>query len=778
MATTPIPQEVDLFIKTTGAREAKSSIDGLSKSLTNLAGKALKGGIEKVLEFHKALSQSSALVSRYGVSLGALEKSIKGVSRATSLTTMETSKMFKEYRQSSAMPTLEGYRNMMVRIHDAVGTNVEAMREMKGILTSFSSKDVEWARQLETIQKGQEKFFIRDLEYKAKMGELSREEYDNAMAYVRGNQQITEGDKKRLDIIKSSIEAEGKLKKAREDLMISMGEQMVPALVKIADHMEKASIFAQNFAKWITIAAVAAVGFKMGGGILTGMGVGAAAGGGVGAAGAAGAVATPAAIAAAVLLAAESAFILLSDKHAERVAKGATKSSWMMGLLGVEPGGDFTELERRMKELQAMRAASGAGATEGAAEGAGAGAAGGDAIFGGKAYSQALEALEKLKSTHTDATNTMIQNIAIFGDLSSNIAEKRIQEERELIDFQIKTNEDNLRYLRETQTISVDKVINSELFTKSEKEAAIAAKETGANTVKLANHLEIQERLERNIAKLKNEQAKKSLQILEKRKVAINLADQEANLASKMVSLYDNYAIGVGASAAMRVRQFQAEEKAIGQLQAQLEDLRSQGINNREVQAQALEIENKILDRKMKQAQAVKSMRDGWISAISAMNTGAGIFTEIIMTADKNTAQVMRLGGAVRSSKGGAFGKKGENIGFRSYERFNTSGQIAGMGRGRYDLSYPTWMEQMMGVSGIRNIEMSQREMMSGMHRAGAYATGGGLESLSIGANPMRTGYATGEMTFNQALDKASTRIVISLTDMIEQKASEIAYRR
>lgn len=120
----------------------------------------------------------------------------------------------------------------------------------------------------------------------------------------------------------------------------------------------------------------------------------------------------------------------------------------------------------------------------------------------------------------------------------------------------------------------------------------------------------------------------------------------EVQQAQALVDLMDNYAIGVGASAEMRMRAFEAASKEIQVLDVQIQMQKQLIAKGQDVEKNIKRLKELELDRlniQKEQASMVKALRDGWISAIQAANTGAGRFNKIVITQQKATAQALNL---------------------------------------------------------------------------------------------------------------------------------------
>jgi len=239
----------------------------------------------------------------------------------------------------------------------------------------------------------------------------------------------------------------------------------------------------------------------------------------------------------------------------------------------------------------------------------------------------------------------------------------------------------------------------------------------------------------------------------------IKAMDLQVARATTLVEIADNYAIGVGASAKMRMDVYEAEGRKIKELENQLrlnanerDKAAADGRDTLQFDNQRLEIQNKILDATLRQNQAVKAMRDGWVYAISAMNTGAGGFSEIIMNAEQNTAQMQRLEGSVRSSTSGGIARRGrrgiiiEDIGFRGSQRFGIGGTGDIIGReGEPELSYTTEVDDRLGIKrrgpsflqydARRTAEERYEETVGTLKSQGEIVGQGTGQALGAGAN-------------------------------------------
>ena len=201
---------------------------------------------------------------------------------------------------------------------------------------------------------------------------------------------------------------------------------------------------------------------------------------------------------------------------------------------------------------------------------------------------------------------------------------------------------------------------------------------------------------------------------------ALELQSSAEAVAQSQVSLADNLAMGIAASSEMRMQASDQIAKNITILQEKMlliDRTEAEAIKNRaiaqneilsaknEEQRMAaqgkldsaemalldtkkarLDTENAIYGKMQQQAQLLRTLRDGYISAINAMNTGAGVFSKIIIDQNKNLGILMQQGlSPVAIRTGSSAG------GFLSSERFTSTGISSSEERARNPIVKPEW---------------------------------------------------------------------------------------
>jgi len=145
--------------------------------------------------------------------------------------------------------------------------------------------------------------------------------------------------------------------------------------------------------------------------------------------------------------------------------------------------------------------------------------------------------------------------------------------------------------------------------------------------------------------------------------MSLNLAELTTQKFEKLTSLAQNFGMGIAPSVALIEKNVQSleEQKTIleNQRKAAQELYELTGLLDH--RKEALNLENQILEKTSQQAQLTKTMRDGWVSALSAMSTGTGRLTKYTLDATKGVSGAFRVAGQVESAMSGSI-RKGYNM--------------------------------------------------------------------------------------------------------------------
>lgn len=230
--------------------------------------------------------------------------------------------------------------------------------------------------------------------------------------------------------------------------------------------------------------------------------------------------------------------------------------------------------------------------------------------------------------------------------------------------------------------------------------------------------------------------------------VYIQRQEAAVSLAEAQVSLADNLSMGLAASAEMRMEAVRQMGTTIDLLRNKMELIdreRDRQIENRNKAQEAmsaakqsqdevaakrafeqyemaqgsliglaterLNLESTIYGKMQQQASMLRALREGYISAIAAMNTGAGVFSKIIIDQNKNLGTLLRSTGSVPI----AIRTGSDAGGFRTTERFTPGGISSSPERRRYPIVRPEWgLDSRNAFSGLNGVTLgSAAEVVS-----------------------------------------------------------------
>ena len=195
-----------------------------------------------------------------------------------------------------------------------------------------------------------------------------------------------------------------------------------------------------------------------------------------------------------------------------------------------------------------------------------------------------------------------------------------------------------------------------------------------------------------------------AISLINVREQQLKQTQLDVQYSEQMVSLMDNLTVGIGASAAMRMDAAAAMQEERKIIQEQIDLLERQikpGEDNLLITNKIKELRNQDLSILEKQNSLVKSLRDGWVSAITAATNGQGKITKIMVNQEGNLAALQDRFAGIRSSMSGATLRKGEGmIGARQSQQFTMQGNgqgIAGISGGT-GIGYMSDVDRWLGL--------------------------------------------------------------------------------
>lgn len=686
---------------------------------------SLKSFINYNNDLNKSLLALRGSFAKYDVGVAQLERRIEKFSKQNNMLRKEVIQLASAYEKGfiSAGPKFENFFKMLQRV---VGNNAEAMQELQGRLQSVSKEFIGFEKIITGIdnsgnlRKNNMEMLQSFEAYMMASRNFSVDRIKTIRDVIAGNKEVSAIDAQRRKELNSQVEAFRRLERIGEDVARMMSQQIAPVLEKIGNLLDRAGDSALKLVGTITMlsgglsAALLTRGAMGGLGIFGKGGAAAAGAGGAGAAGTAGAIGIGGIVAGA---AAGTAGFMGGEYLGNELygvhdaARGAISIAGASSILRQERFGSSTNpavqnalknIAAKEKELLNIRSAKGRGPIDHIR----------NIVSGGahmrktsresevekelSALRQILsreaakaESIKKSSAERSKAVNKAYEELYAIALLDQNIksVSDTLKSQTGLYEIIVSTitrmgdvDSRNLNIINSQQKAIEERLvqqesmldlrlIESKKFLDNAKDHASILRDQGmqqqANDLLMKAELEARQTV-LGIEKDRYELARQSIEISFQR-TRINDKDIEtestrSSLMRTQIELADNLAMGVAASAEMRVemaRQIGREVVELRQRLGFIDQERKhwesvlQDQNSSEMQRLAaqqglkqlgidrLKVEGEIMSKVHEQARVTRALRDGWISAINAMSTGTGMFTKIAIDANTRVGTLM-----------------------------------------------------------------------------------------------------------------------------------------
>lgn len=770
-------------------------IGSISKSMMTLStgGGGFLGAVTQAVSYEKSLLKLSATMNGMGVSITTVEGQMNRIARSMSLTRKATIAAMQAFAVDFKFPSIDNFESAISRIRNMVGPDENAINSYLGTLSGLSNKyaglAIDIAQLGEAPPAGAKEALLERVRNLRKVGDISRAQSVTLQAIINGNEQISKKNKEAAEAAKTHAAAVEKLRRHVEVVSIKLGQLLLPFVEKFADWLEKVTDGGEKWQRITVLTVAALTGLKLTkwltfSKMLPKMVVNMKAlSASTGALGLAGKVAGAALIGWTIGKGIYKGLEILGEKvpaigkFYEEAGNKAAKfyNKIFEGDSGVNKENekklaalkktakyqdrqraiaikDDKEREKALAEyrkkhdipLKPLIEEKGGGKPPAPA------AADFDDTENIESFGQFIKTVGAVRQQQFQTLSSIVEQMKISGNIDMGELGTARSRALQTIDAEAAAAKTHMAALRGIKQLRDDGVISGKTSVK-EASRLLGLTDEQVKNLEEQNYKDI-DHLADTSKILTNEQiiadvSKKKLDLSEKlASVYDNHIRQTGLLADEaglLVQLADSYAMGVGASAQMRMREYDAISKNIDNLTKKQQDyIKELNDTSGTEQKMALEIkiqeiENQKTQEMIKQAGLTKSLRDGWIEAIGSMNTGAGTFSKIVMDQNAGTAQSLKLAGqaAIISSRSGNLAG-----GYLTSEKFSTMKGVAGQGlitgaMGKRNQAYQTTMDRWTGTS-AEGLQWKSRGQMQGRIAAmNLQATRGGLQGTAFGAS-------------------------------------------
>lgn len=258
---------------------------------------------------------------------------------------------------------------------------------------------------------------------------------------------------------------------------------------------------------------------------------------------------------------------------------------------------------------------------------------------------------------------------------------------------------------------------------------------------------------------------------LDQQKLAVSLMESQ-------VALADSAGTGLRAQVGARqqiVQQLNQELVLLAQQLTRAEEQRAIAVDSGD-KYKAFEMESEILRIKQeqtaavqKQAEVTKSMREGWISAISAMTSGAGVFTRIVIDQNKRLGNLQFAGpDRLKTLRGGG------TLGGRRESAQWTPGGFNEGAAGAYEKGVlgQYGLGTNNGLQGMANSVMQYQQNIGSKMSPAAAAAGVGPQGTAELTTAVTEGFVNAMEKANQGKTSGGPKFLLDQNDIDTLKRS------
>jgi hypothetical protein len=152
-----------------------------------------------------------------------------------------------------------------------------------------------------------------------------------------------------------------------------------------------------------------------------------------------------------------------------------------------------------------------------------------------------------------------------------------------------------------------------------------------------------------NIVKASGEELKIRMQIIEANKVDIEIRDAEMQLMESQMQLSKAMFAGMGPTLAIQGKMLDTLDKQISSYEEQkkkaedaMKSMSTTSAQIPDLQKKVLEMDNKIVQSKLKQVELTKALRDQYLEAITSFSQMEGAFSKFVITRESGVGEAMR----------------------------------------------------------------------------------------------------------------------------------------
>jgi len=254
-----------------GAQDLERSLKGAVGSLEELAvafgaASGIKKGLGTFLDLNKAIIQTSAQFSKYGIGINKVEKQMESLSKTVGITRTASLELFSLYEKGIPLASIKGFESTMRNIVKVTGASVSAQKEYLNLVQNISNKIPSLQGMLENIGDTDEARVQTLSKSLVLTGQLDLATAKMLGNYASANRQNSKDDQDKLKRSMEILESQKRLQRVFEDISLEIGKAILPYMESfskfLSDNEETIAKVVKFTADWGVKLGIALAGFK------------------------------------------------------------------------------------------------------------------------------------------------------------------------------------------------------------------------------------------------------------------------------------------------------------------------------------------------------------------------------------------------------------------------------------------------------------------------------------------------------------------------------------
>lgn len=224
-------------------RTFNSLEDGANKALGPLikigtfvgAGFGFDAAFRQAMSFDKQMMSLGNQFRKYGIGAKELEERVGGLSKRLKMTKTDVAGLLAQMEKSGNFQSLDMMSKSLVQIHKMVGSDVQAISQLRSELDSFISQFPDLQNSIDRLNESDKVRIENQTQLLLMTGQISAAQFKQMQDYAKGATQISYAEQKKRDELQATQKAYAELQTTFQNIAIDVGRTLQPVLQGVAN---------------------------------------------------------------------------------------------------------------------------------------------------------------------------------------------------------------------------------------------------------------------------------------------------------------------------------------------------------------------------------------------------------------------------------------------------------------------------------------------------------------------------------------------------------------